>query len=248
MSQRSEHSEKLTQEQKDLIERFLVAYTHIEGALRHKLGEGTEISISQLIKQYGKDRPNWRDTDGKQLRVYSSLRDALVHTERKPHEYLSVPLPYVVDRIEEININLTNPKKVHPEFQRDVVSVALSTPIFTVLGYIREKEFSQFPVYNNENTEFLGLLTENGLTRWLAGYVADSTIVCFEDVFVHSALSNEESRENYRFASRNTQISTVVDWFTKNPLVEAVIITNDGKKEEKPLGIATRWDIVSYLR
>lgn len=238
--------EQLTQEQSDLIERFLAAYTAIEGTLKHRLGVEPTTTISQMIKQYGKDNPNWHERDGRQLRVYSTLRDALVHNERQPYEYLSVPLPSVVDRIETINNNLTNPKKVVPEFQKEVVNLGTSMLLSTALRYIHEHEFSQFPVY--EDDRFSGLLTESGITRWLAGRVAGSSNVEFKDELVSNVLSNEESTKNYRFASRNTQILTIVDWFGRNMQLEAILITENGLKEESLLGIASRWDIQKYLR
>lgn len=239
-------NDQLTTEQKDLVERFLAAYTEIEGLLKHRLGLEPEKTMSQMIKQYGAANPKWHDHDGRQLRIYSTLRDALVHNERQPYEYLSVPLPSVVDRIEEINKRLTNPKMVIPEFRREVVKLDVTTTLSTVLGYIHEHKFSQFPVYDADR--FRGLLTENGITQWLAGHVADSTIVEFEDEPVSKALSNEETKENYRFASRNTPVKTIVDWFGRDLLLEAVLITENGNSEQGLLGIASRWDVQEFLR
>jgi hypothetical protein len=40
----------------------------------------------------------------------------------------------------------------------------------------------------------------------------------------------------------------MLDRFAQHPVLEAVLITATGKKEEKLLGIATQWDAVEALK
>jgi hypothetical protein len=96
-----------------------------------------------------------------------------------------------------------------------------------------------------EGKQFRGLLTENGITRWLAGHVVRTlSLVELDDIHVGQVLRNEEKRGNYHFALRDTRVEDLSSLFAKQPLLEAVLITTNGKETEKLLGVATRWDIL----
>jgi len=89
------------------------------------------------------------------------------------------------------------------------------------------------------------LLTENGITRWLAHHVsAGLSLVDLEEDFVQEVLRKEEVRENYVFVPRNETVDKIKDLFASYDLLEAVLITEKGNKIEKLMGIATRWDIL----
>ena len=112
-----------------------------------------------------------------------------------------------------------------------------------VLKTITQREYSQFPVY--DGNQFLGLLTENGITRWLAQHVStELSLVELDEVRVSQVLQNEEKRVNYYFVARDMRLDDVRGLFASHELLEAVLITANGKESEKLLGIATRWDII----
>jgi predicted transcriptional regulator len=111
-----------------------------------------------------------------------------------------------------------------------------------VLKIIDERDYSQFPVYADKR--FRGLLTENGVTRWLARHVAKTlSLVELDEIPIGHVLQNEEERKNHQFVSRNMRVDDVSALFAKQALLEAVLLTASGKESEKLLGIATRWDI-----
>ena len=96
-----------------------------------------------------------------------------------------------------------------------------------------------------EEKRFRGLLTENGVTRWLAHHVATAlSLVELDDVPVGQVLQNEEERRNYHFVPRDMRVDDVSALFARQTLLEAALITASGKETEKLLGIATRWDIL----
>ncbi len=241
------NKEQPTEEQLALIERFLVAFNEIERHLRTSLSEPAETSFTRLIDLYGKGHSTWMSRYGYQLRIYADLRNALVHLRLEPNQYLSVPLPHVVKNIELIRDSLISPTKVIPEFQRPVYKLRLQEPLSSALKAVNEHNYSQFPVYDDEG-KFSGLLTENGITRWLADHVVNQlTLVDFQETLLAEVLRREESRSNYRFVSRNRAVLDVVSMFSSEPLLEAVLITEDGKPEQALLGIVTRSDVQKYL-
>lgn len=241
------NKEQPAKEQLALIERFLVAFNEIEHHLRAFLSEPAETSFTRLIDLYGKGHSTWMDRHGYQLRIYADLRNSLVHLRRKPEQYLSVPLPHVVEHIEQICDLLTSPIMVIPEFQRSVYKLRLQDPLSIALKAVSENDYSQFPVCDDEG-EFSGLLTENGITRWLADHVVNQlTLVDFQETSIAEVLRREESRSNYRFVARNTAVLDVVSMFSSEPLLEAVLITEAGKSDQGLLGIVTRSDVQRFL-
>jgi len=236
-----------TSEQQDLIERFLVAFNSIEDYLRQQLKEPPETSFRQLVDRYGGKQPVWYQRTGSQLRSFADLRNALVHMRYGQKQYLSVPLPRVVERLEQICKSLTRPEKVIPKFQRNVHTLKSTDSLASVLRCIDKYAFSQIPIYDGERS-FCGLLTENGITRWLAAHVANQlTLVEFDETAVEKILSQEESQSNCQFVSRRRTTIDVVGMFSRKPILEAVLITQDGKDNQDLLGIITRWDVQEYL-
>ena len=234
---------KPSAEQLELIERFRVAFNQIEAHLRFELREPDDTSFTRLVHLYAEQNLVWGNRAGRRLRAYAKLRNVLVHTRQEPEQFVCVPLPFVVERIEQIRDELLEKERVIPKFQRVVTTVKTNDKLSYVLEIIAEEDFSQFPIYDGDD-EFRGLLTENGITRWLARHtVREMTLVDFEDTLVETVLSEEEDRPTCGFVSRQATIEEVTIRFGRNPFLEAVLITQNGQASETPIGIVTRWDI-----
>ncbi|HEY9088770.1 MAG TPA: CBS domain-containing protein [Anaerolineaceae bacterium] len=231
----------LTQEQLDLIERFITAYNTVDHDLREKLSADNGVPFSQLIRDFAARYPRW--TDQETLRMLGDLRNAVVHQREQVYEYLSVPVPAVVETMERIRDEFESPERVYPQFARDVFTFEAESRLTDVLRQIDTKGFSQFPIYRRG--KFMGLLTENGITRWLAEHTTHvMTLIELEEVTALEVLDREEPRMNYKFIPRETTEIDAENFFVHNSLLEALLITHTGKSEEKLLGIITRWDVL----
>lgn len=232
---------KLSDEEQRLLERFLAAYNRIDRELHELTGE--EGTFSYVLDRYREQKRSWRDSD--ELKLLSRLRNVIVHDRTEAYRYAAIPTPEVVDRIEAIHERLASPKTAYSEFhQNEVVEVKTETTVDEVLRIIYRHDFSQFPVYDANS--FVGLLTENGITRWLSGYVQNhESLVELEDAKVKDLLTTEGKQTNYAFVRREETLDEIIYLFRENPLLEAALITQSGKKHEKLIGIATRWDIIS---
>ena len=149
-----------------------------------------------------------------------------------------------MERLEAILRRLTNPALAIPTFAKKKVEiVSVSDPLADVLKRISERDYSQFPVY--DGNVFKGLLTENGITRWLAHHVSNElSLVELADIPVKKALREEEKRPNWLFVHRNKPVDKIKELFADHELLEAVLITYSGNRSENLLCIATRWDII----
>jgi predicted transcriptional regulator len=236
----AENKRALSQDQLDLIERFITAYNAIDHYLREQLEVENFVSFSSLVRDYGRRHPRWEAQDD--LRMMSDLRNAMVHQRTEAYEYLSVPIPSVVEEIERIREQLTKPERVYPKFRREVVSFKAGDPFSKVLAKIHERGFSQFPVLKGE--KFLGLLTEHGITRWLADHVTNEMmLVDFEEMDVMEVFTQDDKRKNYGFVARNATIMEAEAEFATNPKLEALLISESGQPNGKLLGIITRGEV-----
>jgi len=230
----------VTQADLDLIERFQAAYNAVDKYLRSTLGKDRVVSFTALLSEYHRRYPSW--TDGEFLSQVAEMRNFLIHGRTKPNLYLALPTPACVVTLEKIRDRLLSPQRAIPSYQKEVATVSSEETLASVLKQIASNQFSQFPVY--DSGKFKGLVTENGITRWFAWHVSsEDSLVELKDVTVRQVLRLEEKRPNWVFVARNTLVDDVKSIFGKNKLLEAVLITNAGSKEERLLGIVTRSDI-----
>ena len=62
------------------------------------------------------------------------------------------------------------------------------------------------------------------------------------EVLVRDVVREEEERQDCDFVSRNESVDSVRRRFAENRLLEAVLITQTGARNQELLGIITRWD------
>jgi predicted transcriptional regulator len=231
----------LTEEQFNLIQQFEADYNAIDQFLRKAFGVDKSLSFVHLLRQYSDKHPGWRDAD--LLKTIAEVRNTIIHGKVEPYQYVAVPTISTVQKLRACLDRLINHASVIPTFQRKVETVSITHSLAHVLKIIAKRDYSQFPVY--EGNGFKGLLTENGITHWLANHVnTDLSLIEMSEVYVKEVLPLEHDRKNYQFVARNMRVDDVSDLFAVNPALEAVLITDKGKVMEALLGISTRWDIM----
>lgn len=231
----------LSKEQLDLIQQFEADYNAVDHFLRKGLGSEKQLPFTHLVTEYSRKHYGWTDAD--LLRTIAEVRNAIVHGKKEPYRYVAVPTPAIVQDLRACRERMTNPARAIPTFQRKVETVSINDTLAGALKIIGQRDFSQFPVYEAER--FLGLLTENGITRWLALHVSTKlSLVELDEVFVRDVLQNEEERKNYFFVPRDMPVDEVRGLFASHEMLEAVLVTASGKESERLMGIATRWDII----
>lgn len=225
----------------ELIERFISAYNAIDFHLEAALHADEHSSFRSLVDLYAKRHRWWRDAE--QLRVFAGLRNVIIHDKVAPFEYICVPSQQTVESIEAIRDRLLHPRRAEAQFSRPVVCVQASDSLSQILALMHNQGFSHFPVYAAH--KFSGVLTPNGITRYLAHHAAKSEApLDFTTVEVRYLLAREESRANYFFAPRDEPVEKIAFAFHENTFLEAVLFTQHGGKQEKLLGIATRADVL----
>jgi predicted transcriptional regulator len=227
-----------------LTDKFNAIYNNLVRGLRASLRvtKNEKFTFRELVERYANSRPTRFRDQVSFLAEVAEVRNYITHQTYYPRQYPLLPGPAMVERLDQFVSRLKNPILADHRFIGPVRKVTSSTSLIEVLTTIRERSYSQFPVY--DDGKYVGLLTENGISKWLSQEVAKNEgLAELEGVSVKEVIEAEESRENCMFMTRESQIIEIVNLFAENEELETVIITEDGKRNGNPLGIVTRWDI-----
>ena len=174
------------------------------------------------------------------LQIFADLRNVMVHKKLVPNSYIAQPTDKVVKHIEQIEEEIKSPEKVYPLFKRNVVQFNHDDLFTEVLKTINEKKFTHFPIYRNK--ELIGLLTEKGITVWLANHLKEETIN-LKKTFVEEIVLEDKNRNNYLFIKKEMSVEVAADLLKNDRRLDALLITDNGKKTETPIGIITPSDL-----
>lgn len=226
-----------------LSERFEVAFNQIHFKLQ-AIVPANNNHFMHLLK-LAKDRHAHVRYNYDKLEQYAKLRNSLVHHRYEPERYIAEPHLDVVEDIERISSLINKPPLALEIASKPVVSFKPESSLHEILHKFAETGFSQFPIYDENG--FRGLLTEGGITKWFSrGFVANSAVT------IESAVATDilelEKPHNVDFIKRTKTIFDLEDifesYFDKNKKLEALLVTENGKPHEKPIGIITSWDLV----
>jgi predicted transcriptional regulator len=235
-------AEEFQQQCLTLNHRFEALFNAANRALKKILNRRGMVSFEDLTREYATSRPQKFQVPREFWETVRKIRNLITHQTYEPLKYPLVPAPKMVERLEEVVSILKNPIRVKQRFLKEVHRVSSATSLIEVLRKMREKRYSQFPVYDDE--KYVGLLTENGISRWLSKQIKRKAgLVDLKGVSVKEVLEQEERRQTCLFVERKKQVIEVVNLFSDKKELEAVIITKNAGRDEKPLGIVTRWDI-----
>ncbi|MFK3988004.1 MULTISPECIES: CBS domain-containing protein [Exiguobacterium] len=225
---------------------FLDRFHRIETMLRQQLKQEEHISFSYLVDQAAKQNPLIRQK-AERLKSFGRLRNAIQHGSGLNGESIAEPHEKIVNEIIEIEEKLRSPKRMNTFFC-DVYSLNETDSMSKMLQFVHQFQYSQFPVFNSDG-EFISLVTESGITNWLASKMKDD-LISFEENRVSDLLSVDELARTYRFVSRRNTIYEAKDYFlqaaNKGQKLEALLITESGKSNQALLGIVTHWDLAKF--
>lgn len=224
-------------------ERFIVAYNRIDKALLKMTNLASHMSFSRkidkakemnaLIRQYEDD-----------LREFGSLRNVIIHNRTGYQYAIAEPHDEVVELIELIESKLSNPVTVDELFQRNVHTLQAKETLAEGLKVIKANKFNQLPIY--EKKRFIGLVTANGIMNWLADQQAEC--ISAMNSTLYDVYNREKRKKTYRFVKSTMSVYEAEEFFKKSITsgrrLEALLITEQGGKDEKLLGIITPLDLL----
>ncbi|PQV64448.1 CBS domain-containing protein [Abditibacterium utsteinense] len=231
---------QVSSEELKRIERFIAAYNRIDERLQREMESPN--TFRSAVDNFARRTPFWRDAET--LRTFAALRNFLIHEKLRPFDYPCVPSEAATREIERIGEDLTHPAIIGEVFGREVLTLSPSAPLQSALEQIARRNVSRFPIYQNK--DFVGLLTENGIARFLSQIVASGAKFDAQTP-IREVLPRETKRRNFRFADSQTSVAQAAFWFHEDTFLEAILIS-DGGNEKSPLrGIVTRGDVAGWI-
>lgn len=216
--------------------RFLDAYAVIERELGTMARETKYIPFSQLL--YRCAQRSWVVSKNQQaLREYHELRNAIVHLRGNENEIIAEPSDSVTEDIERIAGLLTVDESILSCASRPVKTVCSSDGIRGAYTMMAGLDSSKIPVY--DNGRFRGILTMENICRWAFDGMDESLHV--------GDIMKESRKERVIFLKKNASVIEATRAFEQamnhGSVLLAVIVTEHGSANEKPLGIITVKDL-----
>ena len=175
-----------------------------------------------------------------------ALRNVFSHRERG--KYVARISDFAIKELDRLIDTIQNPPAVIPKFKVDVFQAKTFEDIPKIMKVMREKTFTHVPVWN-ENT-FIGVFSYTSFFEWLAERQSkENSEITFTKKFmgdIDRRYLNSPS-VNFQFISQSFSLYEVPPLFEnatlKQKRLDCLLITPNGKKEEKLQGIITSWDI-----
>ncbi|GAA2245173.1 hypothetical protein GCM10010401_18090 [Rarobacter faecitabidus] len=215
----------------DAIEAELRAGNDLERV--HGLGAVTRAAIAAgdpVATHYGIDL--WR---------LSSHRESVAHQHHDAPDPMGILDGNVVARAERILQEIRRPSRAIRFASSAIARAASGDALGPWLAVMREREISQIPVYDNGT--FAGLLTTNGIARWLALHVDDNGDALIEEARVRDVLSHVESYEVAVFLPVTVSVAEAIATLSPAAGPKVVILTASGRDTDPPQGLLVRSDL-----
>lgn len=225
-----------------LSERFEVAYNLIHDALKQLVDE--EEDRFTVLLRLGESRHHLIHRYYEDLKQYGKLRNAIVHEKRQPGLYIAEPNEEVVKHIEKIATIFSKPVTGLTIATKDVKFFEQSQPLKEVLEAIQQHGYSQYPIYDEK--KYVGLLKTTHILSWMSNTFEQGNIQIVDQTVGDLIPYMKEAP--IEFVSKHANIFEVEAIFEEKHRrkidLEAVIVNENGKENEWPLGLITPWDLI----
>jgi CBS domain-containing protein len=231
-------------------DRFMGAFIDIEDHMKEKVyGPKSEAPgrFRQLLESYAsRHSRHLLDSQYKTLVTLSELRNLLAHNKYVEGLPVAVPSPHAVAAVEAIRDDLRSPSPVLAVLNNPKPMVASpEDTVASTLQTMYAHDFSQMPVYDGKT--YVGLLTTNTVARWVADQMVKEEGIVLDGPVREALAVSETNAENILHRPRTLSVSETVWEFTtaapNGTPVTALIITQNGCKDEAPLGIVVAEDL-----
>ena len=224
-------------------ERFLIAFTAIEGEMNRRIKSDRYISYSELVRRMSNMDRNYHRFQ-RYLEEFGDLRNAIVH-ERIDGEVIAEPHLKEVESIEHIAELLIQPERVSPNYLTKVEYCLDTDLLESVLKKLLPKHYSKLPVYDHK-MHFKGLITTDLIYEYLVKNI-ENIQGEIPNITMKEILEQDEKNRMVEFIPSHSTLLSVVSQFERSlalgKRLNALIITQDGASNQKPLGIISISDL-----
>lgn len=232
----------------EIYEEYVRIYNEIDHYMRKVLNEEKYTEHSYLIDKMA-DRSSVFGRYAQELRTLAQLRNSLVHNPfmRIAHP-IAVPDEKILAQYRVIRDMLLNPPTslsiavpVHKLY-----TATLQTNAIEVMKMMKKHTYTHVPIMEGER--MIGVFSENSLLAYIASnedsiITKDLPISEFDEYIGLSTHPSEQFAFIGRRASLNDVYKIFNDALKKRVRIGVLFVTDQGKSDQKVLGIITAWDL-----
>jgi CBS domain-containing protein len=223
-------------------EEFIGLYHKLWDFLRHITDSDQSVSFHELVDK-ASELNGAVESEARSLKDYGRLGNAIKNHHGYPTEKIAEPTKDALSSFKYLVDNIISPKSLIPAFQAEVKCFSPNAQLVTALKYMGENDFSQIVI---DDKEKVLLLTAEGVAKWLE-LQADKDVIRLSKVKLRDALACDLPNTFVVMGPDNT-VYDAQEVFKKAierkcPRLFAIIITANGKRTGKPIGIVTPWDL-----
>ena len=225
-----------------MTDEYIELYNRLAERMAVIIGDTNQSPFYEVVDKAAAVNPTIERLE-REIKRYGDLRNIIIHGPKYPREVIAEPTVQTVARLSEIVQLVTAPKRLDT-FCKQVQCFSIGDKLAEVLTYMHNHDFSQVVVRKDG---VVSLLTSEGITNWLERQVEED-IISVVAARVQDALACEISNI-FEVMGRNKTIDDARSAFVSAiergcPRLFAIIITQNGIKTEKPMGIVTPWDLI----
>jgi hypothetical protein len=178
------------------------------------------------------------------LQMFAALRNAIDHNSHHGAYPIAEPIPDIVEEIRRMRELIKRPPDAISVLgEMNVCTVRRGEPISSALDHVRQFDFSQLPVY--ESGEYVGVLTTNAISRWLAQEIVGGRE--HRDAPICEVMDFCESTDRALLVDRTVSaadaIHLLVHGSPQGGPVNLLIVTATGSRTDPPLRVIAIFDM-----
>ncbi|QWB99857.1 CBS domain-containing protein [Mycoplasmatota bacterium] len=230
---------------------FLELFNKLDTYLRVKHFNNNPSYMSYVkklfyIKKHKLEPMIARDHQFEILRTAGEVRNILAHNND-----IIVPSEDFLQDFENLVLRITEPKKVYEIMTKysDLRTKDYHDRLSEVITLMKDHGYASIPILNNH--QFVGMFTE----RTIFDYLTISDRIIDKEMLIkdlHEVIDLDNDPKSYfKFISKDMSVDEAYDIYTedfkdKNHLI-LLLVTQNGKRQEKLLGIVALRDIKNEL-
>lgn len=226
----------------DNATRFITAYNKIDNCLRSIYNFSASMSFADMIRRCAEKNYVVRANESL-LIDFSRLRNAIIHKSTQ-EMIIAEPHDDVTELIEHIaKLVCTPPSAVSLFGARKVITMPADTALKDAIKIITETRFSNIPVYKGKYLK--GILNNKIIVDRIGAQIAKGRSV---DEYLGTETAEGALDESYfgkyfKLCSASVTIDEVAELFVQNRKLIAALITENGRRDQKPICIITTYDL-----
>lgn len=222
-------------------ERFITAYNRLDKTIRDLYNFKPALTFSDLIRKSSEVNYVIKKYED-DLIDYGRLRNSIVH--RSSDRTIAEPHDDVVEKMEKIvRLVTTPPQAMQTIVNRSVFIADGEVPFYKVLVEMHKNGYSNVPIYLGET--LVGVLNRKMIVDALGEAVfMQKDVDDFMVGRVVDCMSVLDQNNHYEVVSSNVTIDNILYMFQQNRHLSTIIITPEGRYNEKPVGIVVTADII----